>query len=38
MDILVWKGHCPPTVLEYIEIVIIVVAGVEGPSCRWHVE
>ena len=38
MDILVWKGHHPPIVGGYVEIVIIVVAGVEGPSCRWHVE
>ena len=27
MDIPVWKGHCPSTVGEYIEIVIIVVGG-----------
>ena len=30
MDNLVWKGHRPPTVGEYIEYVIIVVAGVEA--------
>ena len=27
MDILVWKGHRLSTVGEYIEIVIIVIAG-----------